>query len=102
MPAGQGNAKSKRRSLNVSSAIKKLIVVVKAAYLRLDYSLIIVMAQANVDPKHISYRDAYLLDHPVEELLKASGVDLSNYGGLEDIQLFNINFRTTKILFNAD
>jgi hypothetical protein len=40
------------------------------------------MAWVNGNPKYKSYRDGYHLDTPVEELLKASGVDLSNGGGL--------------------
>ena len=50
------------------------------------HALIIAMAQVNGDPKYKSYRDGNLLDLPVDELLKASGVDLSNGGGLEELQ----------------
>ena len=52
MPAGNSKfaKKTKGRSLNVSSAIKKGIVV-KAAFFCLDHALIIAMARVNVDPK---------------------------------------------------
>jgi hypothetical protein len=46
------------------------------------------MARVNGDPKYNSYRDGYQLGKPVEELLKASGVDLPNGGRLEEIQQF--------------
>jgi hypothetical protein len=52
MPVGNGKRakKTKGRSLSVLSAIKKRIVVVKAAFLCLAHALI-VMPRANSDPK---------------------------------------------------
>jgi hypothetical protein len=90
MPAGNGRQaqKTKGRSLDIISAIKKSIVIVKAAYLCLANALVIAMARVNGDPKYTSYRKRYQLDKPVEELLRASGVDLSNGGGLEELQQF--------------
>jgi hypothetical protein len=61
--------------LNVLSAIKKSIVVVKAAFLCLAHALIIAMARVNNDPKYKSYRNGKCLKEPVQELLNASGVD---------------------------
>jgi hypothetical protein len=57
MPAGNGGVKTKGRSLDVMSAIKKSIVRVKAAINCLAYALIIAMARLNGDPKYQSYRD---------------------------------------------
>ena len=90
MPVGNGKLaeKTKGRSLDVLSAIKRSIVVVKAAFLYLAHSLVMAMANVNSDPKYKSYRDGYGLKKPVEELLKASGVDLPNGGGLEELQQF--------------
>jgi len=51
-------------------------------------ALIIAMAPISGDPKYASYRDGYGLKKPVEELLKASGVNLSNGGGLEELRQF--------------
>ena len=98
MPAGNGREKTKGRSLTVLSAIKKSIVVVKAAFLCLAHALIIAMARVNGDPKYKSYRNGYLLDLPVDELLKASGVDLSNGGGLEELQQFQDYLSDYKII----
>ena len=91
--------KTKKRSLTVLSAIKKSIVVVKAAFLCLAHALIIAMARVNGDPKYQSHRDGYLLDQPVDELLKASGVDLSNGGGIEELQQFQDYLSEYKFLF---
>jgi len=88
MPVGNGREKTKGRSLDVLSAIKRSTVVVKAAFLCMADALVIAIANVNSDPKYKSYRDGYGLKKPVEELLKASGVDLSNGGGLEELQQF--------------
>ena len=90
MPAGNGRMaeKTKGRSLGVLSAIKKSIVVVKAEFLCLAHALVIAMARVNSDPKYKSYKLGRCLNKPVEDLLKASGVDLSNGGGLEELQQF--------------
>jgi hypothetical protein len=87
MPNGNGKMaeKTKGRPLNVLSAIKRSIVVVKAAFLCMAHALIIAMARVNGDPMYESYRKVYRLDKPVEDLLEASGVDLSNGGGLEEL-----------------
>jgi hypothetical protein len=56
------------------------------------------MARVNGDPMYQSYRHGFSLDKRVEELLSASGVDLSNGGGLQE-NSFKATFLTTKLLF---
>jgi hypothetical protein len=80
------------------NAIKKSVVVMKTAFFCLAHALIITMAQVNFDPKYKSYRDGHLLDQTVEDLLKASGVDLSNGGGLEELQQFQDHLSDYKII----
>jgi hypothetical protein len=46
------------------------------------------MARVNGGLKYATYRDDKCLENPVEELLKASGVDLSDGGGLEEPEQF--------------
>jgi hypothetical protein len=55
------------------------------------------MARVNGDPKYKSYRDGYGLTKPIEELLEASGVDLSKGGVLKNFNSFRRTFRITKI-----
>jgi len=100
MPVGNGKRaeKTKRRSLDVMSAIKRNIVVVKAAFLCMAHALVIAIANVNSDPKYKSYRNGYGLYKPVEDLLKASGVDLSNGGGLEELQQFQDYLSDYKIV----
>jgi hypothetical protein len=85
---GKRAEKTKGRPLVVLSAIKKSIVVMKAAFLFLAHALIISMARVNGDPKSKSYRNRHGMIEPVEELLKTSGVYLSNGGGLEELEQF--------------
>jgi hypothetical protein len=98
MPVGSGGVKTKGRSLDILSGIKKSIVVVKAVINCLAYALVIAIAQCNDDPKYGSYRNGYCLKKPVEELLKASGVDLTNGGGLEELQQFQQYLSDYKII----
>ena len=58
IPVGNGKSaeKTKGRSLDVLSSIKRSIVAVKAAFLCLAHALIIAIAHVNGDPKYSSYR----------------------------------------------
>jgi len=98
MPAGNGREKTKGRSLDVMSAIKKSIVVVKAKLLCLAHALIIAMARVNGDPKYALYRDGKCLKQPVQDLLSASGVDLTNGGGLNELEQFQNYLSDYKII----
>ena len=100
MPAGNGKKaeKTKGRSISVLSAIKTSIVTVKAVFMCLAHALIIAMAKVNDDSKFKSYRDGYGLKEPVEKLLKASGVDLSNGGGFKELQQFQEYLSDYKII----
>jgi hypothetical protein len=97
IPSGKGREKTKGRSLNVLSAIKKSIVVVKAAFLCLAYAVIIDMARVNNDPKYVSYRHGRCLNEPVQDILNASGVDLSNGGGFRELEQFQQYLSNYKI-----
>jgi hypothetical protein len=90
MPVGNGKTaeKTKWRTLSVLSAIKRSIIVVKAAFLYLAHTLVIAMARVNIDPKYESYKHGSCLQKPVEDLVKSSGVDLTNGGGLEELRQF--------------
>jgi len=100
LPAGNGKAaeKTKGRSLDVMSAIKKSIVSVKAAINCLAHALIIAIARVNCDPKYKSYRNGRGMKQPVEDLLKASGVNLRNAGGFDELQQFRKYLSDYKII----
>ena len=90
IPVGNGKSaeKTKVRSLNVLSSMKRSIVAVNAAFLCLAHALIIAIAHVNGDPNYASYRQGNCIKKPVEDLLKASGVDLSNGGSLRELAQF--------------
>ena len=79
------------------SSIKRGIVVVKVAFLCLVRALAIAMARVNGDPKYKSYNNRYGLKKP-DELLEASGVDLTNGGGLEELRQFQKYLSDYKIV----
>ena len=70
----------------------------KAAFLCLAHALIIAMARVNNDPKYKLYRKGKGLKQPVEELLNALSVDLSNDGGFEELQQFQQYLSDYKII----
>ena len=60
----------------------------EGSILILAHALVIAIARVNSDPKYELYRHGKALKKLVEELLKVSGVDLSNGGDLEELQQF--------------
>jgi hypothetical protein len=98
MPVGNGREKTKGRSLSVLSAIKRSIVVVKAAFLCLAHALVIATARVTSDLKYESYKHGRCQQKPVENLLNASGVDLTNGGGLEEFRQFREYLSDYKIV----
>jgi len=64
----------------------------------LAHALKIAMTKVNSDSKYESYRDGKGLKKPVEELLKASGVDLSNGGWFKELQQFQQYISDQKII----
>ena len=86
MPTDNGQEKTKGRSLNVLSAIKK--VLLGSSLFVFGSPLIIAMARVNGDPNYTLYMYSKCMKRPVEDHLKASGVDLSNGGGLKVLEQF--------------
>ena len=62
------------------------------------HALIIAMASVNGDPKYKSYRNGYGLKQPVQDILNASGVDLTNGGGLNELEKFQNYLSDYKII----
>ena len=98
MPTGNGREKTKGRYIDVMSAIKKSILVVKAKFLCLAHALIIAMARVNGNRKYASYGDGYGLKQPVQDLLRATGFDLTNGGGLNELEQFQNYISDYKII----
>jgi len=56
------------------------------------------MARVNGDPNYALYRHGKCMKKPVEDLLKTSGVDLSNGGGFEELEQFQEYLSDYKIV----
>ena len=56
------------------------------------------MARVNGDPKYQLYRHGKGLKKPVEDLLEASGVDLANGGGFQELRQFYEQISDYKII----
>jgi hypothetical protein len=102
MPAGNGTEKSKGRSLDVLSAVKKSIVVVKATFLCLAHALII--AIANDRNTRNTNRIGMVME--LMDLLNNSrrlpGWIFLRAANLRNLNSFVVIFRTTKLLFMRD
>ena len=94
MPDGYGKRaeKTKGRSLDVMSAIKKSIVSVKEGMNCLVYALFIAISRVNGDPKYASYRDGRGLRKLIEGILKASGINLPNARRFDKLRQFQVHF----------
>jgi len=90
MPAREGKKA-------VLSEIKKSTVI-NAAFLCLFHARIIAMARVNGDPKYKLYRKSRGLKQPVEDLLHASGVNLLNAGGFNEVEQFQNYLSDYKII----
>jgi len=64
----------------------------------LAHALISAMARVNGDRKYALYRQGKCIKKPVEKLLKAFGVDLSNCGGFEELEQFQEYLSDYKIV----
>jgi hypothetical protein len=67
------------------SAIKRSIFVVKEVKLYLAHALVLAMAKVNNDPNYVSCTEGRKLKKPAQDLLLASGVQLDNEGGIEEL-----------------
>ena len=79
-------------------ALKKSIVVVKAAFMCLAHAFIIAIARLNGDSMCKSYRNDYGFKKPVEDLFSVSGVNLRNAGGYTALQQFQDYLSDYKII----
>ena len=100
MLSGNGKMaeKKKGRSIDVLSATKTSVVVVKTAFLSLAHAIIIFTAQVNGDQKYKPDRDGYSLKKPVYAFLETSGVCLSIVGRLEELWHFQEYISDYKIV----
>ena len=79
--------KTKGLTLDVFSSVEKSIVF-SACLLCLTHALYIPVVRVNGGVKYALSGEGKCLKQPVGEFLRASGVDLSNVAGLQELQQF--------------
>jgi len=100
MPGGFGKRarKSVDRPLYTMAHLKKSIVEVKTEENCLTHALVIAIAKVENDPNYKAYINGRKIRHAVQTLLDATGIDLSNGGGITELKRFQEHFRQYKIV----
>jgi len=100
MPAGFGRValKSRGRPLSVMAHLKKSIVELMAEENCLAHALLIAIARVDNDANYKAYRQGRKIRPVVQALLKETGIDLTNGGGIPELNRFQEHFRDYKII----
>ena len=99
MPSGNGGGvKAKGRTLNNMSHIKRSIVTVKSRNNCLAHALVIAIAKLENDPNYTAYTKGWKIKTKVNELLTTTKINLSNGGGLQELQKFSDHFQNYRIV----
>ena len=100
MPGGFGKRgrKSMGRPLSTMAHLKQSIVEVKTEETCLAHALVIAVAKVENDPNYKVDRQGRKIRHAVQTLLIATGIDLSNGGGIPELFRFQEHFRQYKVV----
>jgi hypothetical protein len=95
MPVGNGKKalKTTGRPLKEMAHLKKSIVQLRAETNCLAHAMVIAISRLENDKNYKSYRQGRKILPKVDNLLKATGVDLSEGGGLPELEMFQLYFR---------
>jgi hypothetical protein len=83
---GKNALKTKVRPLDEFALTKKIIVHVNAKKNCIVHALIIAIARVDNGPNYNSYRRGYKIRPEVDRLLQVTGVDLSQGGGIPELE----------------
>jgi hypothetical protein len=87
IPLGHGRVKSKGRLVSTLAYLKRSVVEVKSYVNCLAHALIIGIAQITHNPNYVSYRKGMKIKPKVDELIRSSGVNLSKWVGIPELEL---------------
>jgi hypothetical protein len=79
--------------LDTLAHVKKSILHVNADSNCLAHALVIAIAKVENDPDYNSYRRGYKIRPVVQRVLETIGIDLSNGGGIPELERFQDHFR---------
>jgi hypothetical protein len=88
MPVGFGRVKMKGKPLSVMAHFKMSVVEVKAENNCLACALIIAIARVTNDPNYNTYRKGRKIRPVIDKLLKTTGIDLKDGGGIPEVSEF--------------
>jgi hypothetical protein len=88
MPVGFGRVKTKGRPISVMAHLKRSIIEVKAAENCLAHALVIAIAKVRNDLNYNSFRRGLKIYPAVNALLRETGIDLRNGGGIPEFTRF--------------
>jgi len=98
MPIGHGRIATKARPLQTMTHLKRSIVEVKAEENYLAHALIIGIAKLTYDKDYNSFRQGYKIRPVVDHLLTTTGIDLTNGGGICELNNFQEYFKEYRIV----
>jgi len=100
MPVGFGKRaiRSMGRPLSVMADLKQCIVEVNSEKNCLAHALIIAIWRVDNDPNYKAYRQGRKVRPLVRNLLKTTGIDLSNGAGIPELVRFQKHFRDYRIV----
>jgi hypothetical protein len=88
MPVVFGRINTKGRQISVMAHLKRSIIDVKAPENCLAHALVTVIAKIKNDPNYNSYRRGMKIFPAVNALLRETGIELRNGGGIPELTKF--------------
>jgi hypothetical protein len=102
MPVGKSKGiPTKGRPLATMVRLKKDIVKVKAEENYLTHALIIAIARLINDPDYNAFRQGNKIRLTVDRLLRTTGIDLTNGGGIPELIRFQEHFKEYRIVLGG-
>ena len=100
MPVGFGSTaqRSKGRTVANLAHLKRSVIEVKAENNCLAHALIVAIARLEKDHNYQSYRKGNKMGPVVARLLEATGIDLTDGGGIPELVKFQEHFDDYKIV----
>jgi hypothetical protein len=98
MPVGFWRVSTKGRQISVMAHLKSSIIEVKAAENCLAHALCIDIARIKNDPNYNSYRRGMKIFPAVNVLLRETGIELRNGGGIPELTKFQEHLSQYRIV----
>jgi hypothetical protein len=98
MPVGFGRVTTKGRQISVMAHLKRSIIEVKASENCLAHALVIAIARIKNDPNYKSYRRGMKIFPAVNALIRETGIELRDCGGIPELTKFQEHLSQYRIV----